>query len=326
MPADGCLDYGMANDNAMTPNANRLGTTVHPRAGQPGFHRQRDRQLSLRLHGWPLILAVSALAAAVVVWLPVPEAARFPVVLWFVAVCPGMAVVGLLSIQDLVARWTLALATSLTLVILLASASIYLGLRSPSGILVVLIVLTIAGAGVQAATPAGASGWLRTRLPRWIGGQRQAAGSVSSFSGHSPHTEHDQAGVDERFRRFPTDLADHEWEAIAPLLPPRQAHHKYDPRELCNAILYAERVDVPWEALPNDFPPGRTVARYYRHLRRSGIWQQINGKLGFDEFLDSHRDEATGRTRAQSRAHATPDKAMWPRGSNRRSQVRRRQR
>ncbi|MER3436605.1 MAG: hypothetical protein C4346_02715 [Chloroflexota bacterium] len=260
-----------------------------------------------------------------VVWLPVPQVARFPVVLWFIAVCPGMAIVGLLSIQDLAMRWTLALVTSLTLVILLASASIYLGLWSPSGILVVLIVLTLAGAVVQ-ATPAGLPRWLQSLLPRRLGGLRRAANAASSTFDYPSQPASAQLCGNARSRRFPTDLGDHEWDAIAPLLPPRQAHHKYDPRELCNAILYAERVDVPWEALPNNFPPGRTVARYYRHLRRSGIWQQINERLGKDEFPDSHRDEAASQERAGSLAHVTRGKRMWPRGSSRRSQVRRRQR
>jgi transposase len=278
----------------------------------------------VRLRGWPLALVASALAVAVVAWLPVPEAARFPVVLWFVLVCPGMTVVGLLKIQDLVTRWTLALATSLTLVVLLGSASIYLGLWSPAGILGILIVLTLAGAVVQAATPAGTMRWLQSHLPRWLGGQRPAVDPVSSLSGYPPQAARAQTGADSRPRWFPTDLSDHEWEAIAPLLPPRQAHHKYDPRELCNAILYAERVDVPWEALPNDFPPGQTVARYYRHLRRAGIWQQINTKLGIDDLPDPRREEFASQHRDGSLAHGTRDKQMWPRGSGRRSRVRRR--
>ncbi len=314
----------MANDNAMTSNATRLGTTVHPRAAQARFGRLRDRQHPVRLRGWPLALAVSALAAAVVVWFPVPELARYPVVLWFVAVCPGMAVVGLLNIQDLVMQWTLALATSLTTVILLASANIYLGLWSPFGILVVLIVMTLAGALVQAATPAGARWWLQSRLPRRISGQRRAAIAASSTFDYPSQMASAQTGVDARSRRFPTDLADHEWEAIAPLLPPRQAHHKYDPRELCNAILYAERLNVPWEALPNDFPPGQTVARYYRHLRQAGIWQQINEKLGIDGLPDPRRNDPAGQVRTGSLAHTMRDKQVWPRGSVRRSQVRRR--
>ncbi len=281
----------------------------------------RARRLTVRQRLWPAVLAISVLATAVIAVVDVPAFVRFPIALWFVAVCPGMAVAGLIGIRDPVAKWTVAGATSFAVDIVIASASIYLGLWSPTGILLVLMLITLACAAGQAFGPAIIPSQLRhlvERRPKTRSGSTQLARDRSTMAAMMA------PNVATRQRRFPTDLADHEWEIVAPLLPPRQPFHKYDPRDLCNAIRYAERIDVPWEALPNDFPPGRTVQRYYRHLLRAGIWQQISRALGEDNA--PYMDQEVGTWSTEPLTDPATGKRPWPRGSRRRDRVRRSQR
>src|SRR4051794_8382675 len=78
----------------------------------PGARGARPRQA---WWPWPLVIAVStlcAVAAALGGW----EAPFRPaLVLWFVLVCPGMALVRLLRLGEPVTEWTLAVALSVTL-------------------------------------------------------------------------------------------------------------------------------------------------------------------------------------------------------------------
>jgi transposase len=305
----------------MIPRVERLGNQFDPHAMDVTAAHPSARRFIVRQRLWPAVLVLSALAAAVVAFVEVPAFVRFPIALWFVAVCPGMAITGLTGVRDPVAKWTLAGATSFAVGILIASASIYLGLWSPTGILFALMLITLAGAAGQVFGPA-----IIPRRLRHLVERRPGAGSGSAHLAQPRSTTAAMMApnVATQPRRFETDLADHEWEIVAPLLPPRQPFHKYDPRDLCNAIRYAERVDVPWEALPNDFPPGRTVARYYRHLLKTGIWQQISQTLGEDNALSLGQE--AGFWRADSLTDSTTAKRLWPRGSSRKHRVRRVQR
>lgn len=308
----------------MTPRAAQFDNRFDHYAMDVATAQPPARRFTVRQRLWPALLMGSALAVAVVAFVDVPAVVRFPIALWFVAVCPGMALVGLLGFCDAVSKWTLAIATSFAMGILIASASIYLGLWSPSGILLALVLITLAGAAGQAFGSAIIPSQLLHLVERRTAAVRSDSGSAQPEPALLTSAAITAPAAAEHPQRFPTDLADHEWEAVAPLLPPRQPFHKYDPRDLCNAIRYAERIDVPWEALPNDFPPGRTVARYYRHLLKAGIWQQISRALGDDSA--SLMDQKAGLWSAESLPGSAPGKRLWPRGSSRRDRVRRSQR
>ena len=78
---------------------------------------------------------------------------------------------------------------------------------------------------------------------------------------------------------YPTDLNDTEWARIAPYLPgpsstgaPRQ--HSW--RTILNAIFYIVKNGCVWRALPHDFPAWKTVYHYFRLLRKTGLWEQLN--------------------------------------------------
>lgn len=79
-------------------------------------------------------------------------------------------------------------------------------------------------------------------------------------------------------RRYPSDLTDAQWAILEPLLPlPAQEapNHKYEQREIINAILYVLRSGCPWRLLPHDLPAWGTVYWYFRRWRDEGVWEQV---------------------------------------------------
>lgn len=82
--------------------------------------------------------------------------------------------------------------------------------------------------------------------------------------------------------RYESDLTDAEWRLIAPHLPPpseRGRPRSWPWREIVNAIFYVLRSGCPWWLLPRDFPPWRTVYRWFSAWRDSGLFETINHAL-----------------------------------------------
>jgi putative transposase len=81
---------------------------------------------------------------------------------------------------------------------------------------------------------------------------------------------------------YPTDLTDHEWYIIAPLLPaPDQPGRprKYTLRDILNAVFYVLRTGCQWRCLPHDLPHWKTAYHYLRLWRKDGTWKQIHDQL-----------------------------------------------
>jgi uncharacterized membrane protein len=93
---------------------------------------------------WPEIATESALLAGLLALSGVQSPVRVLVVLWFVLVCPGIALVRLLRLEDPFAELTLAVAVSITLALVLSGVGLYAGLWSPTVTLCVLIAITVA--------------------------------------------------------------------------------------------------------------------------------------------------------------------------------------
>jgi transposase len=53
----------------------------------------------------------------------------------------------------------------------------------------------------------------------------------------------------------------------------------HDLREIVNAILYVNRTGIPWEYLPHDFPPYKTVYDYFAKWEADGTTQQVHDLL-----------------------------------------------
>jgi aminoglycoside phosphotransferase (APT) family kinase protein len=83
------------------------------------------------LRGWAVVLPVSALVALLFVAVDIGSPLRPIVALWFLAICPGMAVVQLLAIRNRLGEIMLAIALSVTLATFTAMAMIYANVWSP---------------------------------------------------------------------------------------------------------------------------------------------------------------------------------------------------
>jgi len=101
---------------------------------------------------WPTIIILSAVAAGLVNFAFTGTALRPIVVFWFLFVCPGMVLVRFLRLNEPIVEWTLALALSFAIDAIVAGILLYAGRWSPTGILSILIGLSLCGAIVQLAT------------------------------------------------------------------------------------------------------------------------------------------------------------------------------
>ena len=101
---------------------------------------------------WPATILLSAAAIGLIVFAGVAAPARPFVALWFLLMCPGMALVRLLRVNGLAIQLTLAIALSLVLDSLVAIVMIYTGTWAPAAGLMVLIGISVFGAVLQAVS------------------------------------------------------------------------------------------------------------------------------------------------------------------------------
>jgi hypothetical protein len=123
---------------------------------------------------WLAVVLVSALAAAAVGLFGAVTPLRPLIIFWFLLICPGMALIRLLRLENLGAEWTLAVALSLALDAIVAAGMVYAGGWSPAGGLVTLIAISLGGAALQVAQ---ATGWLAA-ASRWARATWHAASSA----------------------------------------------------------------------------------------------------------------------------------------------------
>ena len=109
---------------------------------------------------WPLTIIVSAGAAALFTFVLPGSAARPFADMWFLFVCPGMAVVRLLRLNNAVAEWMLAIALSLALDASVAGLLLYANHWSPGATLFILLDFTLLGVIAQVVMDS-----FRTQLP-----------------------------------------------------------------------------------------------------------------------------------------------------------------
>lgn len=98
---------------------------------------------------WPPVLLFSALLAGVLAFANLDSPLRAVIVLWFMLVCPGLALVRLIRLADPVAELAVGVAASVALATLVASALLYAGLWSPQAVLAVLIGATVTGVALD---------------------------------------------------------------------------------------------------------------------------------------------------------------------------------
>lgn len=108
--------------------------------------------ISVRRHWLALTVVIGALAAAAASFAPAPLAIRIPLVLAFAVLGPGAAVVPLIGLRDPLGEFTLAVGVSLAADVAVASAMLYAHAWAPQRGLEILVIVTLAAAGVQLVT------------------------------------------------------------------------------------------------------------------------------------------------------------------------------
>src|SRR5690348_18358731 len=80
-------------------------------------------------------------------------------------------------------------------------------------------------------------------------------------------------GLTMRTQSYPSDVTDAQWALIEPRIPvyPGGRPRKTNLRDVVDAIFYLLRTGCQWRYLPKNFPPRRTVVRYFAQWRHPGI-------------------------------------------------------
>jgi len=93
---------------------------------------------------WPITCTALAALSVVLVLVDAGPTLRAPVVLTFLLVCPGLAVVRFLRISDVAARASVAIALSISLVGIVSLVQAYAGVWDPTvGVLAVAAITTV---------------------------------------------------------------------------------------------------------------------------------------------------------------------------------------
>lgn len=104
------------------------------------------RQLPLL---WPTIIILSILVTGLVSFVTPDIAGRPLIVIWFLFICPGMALVWLLRPEEPVVKWTLAVALSFAIDGIVAGILMYAGQWTPTGTLLILMSISLGGVLAQ---------------------------------------------------------------------------------------------------------------------------------------------------------------------------------
>jgi uncharacterized membrane protein len=99
--------------------------------------------VSIRDRIWPYAISILAATSAVLVVLDLPIPPRAILVLAFATVCPGMALIRLLRLDEPLAEFLLAIVVSLALSGVVATATVYAGAWDAQVVLLALVELTL---------------------------------------------------------------------------------------------------------------------------------------------------------------------------------------
>lgn len=114
---------------------------------------------------WPtIIISLSTVATGLVTFVNTDIAVRPFIVLWFLFVCPGMALVRFFRLEELVVEWILALALSFAVDAIVAGILLYAGRWSPTATLEILMGISLGGAIIQIGLDSPISLLRRTRV------------------------------------------------------------------------------------------------------------------------------------------------------------------
>ena len=112
-------------------------------------------------------------------------------------------------------------------------------------------------------------------------------------------------------KRYTSDLTDHEWAILEPLIPPAKPGGRPRSvmmREVLNAIFYVLKTGCQWANLPGDFPPSGTVFDYYNTWRKEKVWQRLNDALREQVRLSEGREASPSAAIIDSQSVKTTEK------------------
>lgn len=95
--------------------------------------------------------------------------------------------------------------------------------------------------------------------------------------------------VKKKSASYPSDLSDAEFARIESLIPAPKTGGRprtTDMRGLLNALAHLERTGCSWRALPETFPPWKTVYRISREWWKSGLLRQVSELLWGTDSLE----------------------------------------
>jgi len=98
---------------------------------------------------WPITILLSVGAVSFVTFVNVGNPIQGIAVLWFVTLCPGMSLVPLLKLRQLVIELTLAVALSLSIDAIVVGIFLYTGRWSTPDMLWVLVAVCLIGSMLQ---------------------------------------------------------------------------------------------------------------------------------------------------------------------------------
>jgi transposase len=81
---------------------------------------------------------------------------------------------------------------------------------------------------------------------------------------------------------YPSDVADEEWDFVAPyltLMKEDAPQREHELREIFNAMRWIVRTGSPWRYLPNDLPPWEAVYQQSRRWLAAGVFEAMTQDL-----------------------------------------------
>ena len=110
------------------------------------------QRLHLARWAWPLAIIVPTVVLDALVMVDISTPVRPVFAVWFISVCPGLALVRLLRLADGWSEMAVSLAMSISLGVMVATVLVYTGWWSPKTGLAILSVISLSGALLQLYT------------------------------------------------------------------------------------------------------------------------------------------------------------------------------
>lgn len=107
---------------------------------------------------------------------------------------------------------------------------------------------------------------------------------------------------------YPSDVDDATWNLTAPILArttKRGRPRQHTDRLIYNAILSVVRGGIPWQMLPDLFPPWRTVNNRFRRWADTGIWEKLTDTLRVELRIEMGREPTPSAGIVDSQSVAT---------------------